>query len=239
MRSLPRLALIVLLGIHVLVHGLACTDDDRDGGSAAGNSGLAGSTGAPVNLDGVLYEGGVTDEAVASMLGVAAAADDSKTPRALSVDGLELAGAPPFAFRWSTSTAQLAPAPLDLAPERELLPGFGLEPRSAHDVALAPRPAPGRRWPAWLGPERCAHAHGAPFTGVAYLLTFRVASDPAVLRLATSKTEYTPMAQDWEKLRAAGAPITVGLTVARLEQNLLAAGGGPFVSTEGVTFTIK
>lgn len=44
-RHLARLSLMLLLGAHVLVHGLACSDDDPDEqGVQAGAAGTVGET---------------------------------------------------------------------------------------------------------------------------------------------------------------------------------------------------
>ncbi len=214
--SLLRVATVGLLGVHVLVNGLACGGDDDDG--AAGSAGSAGS--GPVNLDAVVYEGGVTDEAVASMLGVSSQTDDGKAPRVTApTDGAVIPAGEAFTFTWPASTARLdVPASW---------PG------------LAPSLPAAPRLPAWLGPERSAHAHGEPYTGVAYLLTFGTASKPDLLRVATSQTSYTPGAPAWQTLAGAGEAITLTLTVARLEANLLVAAGGPFSSSSGVTFTVQ
>jgi hypothetical protein len=190
-----RASLLLLLGAHVLVHGLACDDGSPEETKAGAGPG--------VNVDDLRYEGGVTDEAAQSILGVTATVDDSKTPLpSAPTEGALLPSTPPFTFSWNASSAR--------------------------------RP----QLPPWLGPERSAHAHGTPYTGVAYILTFRTETNPRVLRVATSKTSYTPDEAAWNDLKAAGAPLSLTLTVARTESNLIVVGGGPYTSSKGLPFSI-
>jgi hypothetical protein len=189
-----RRLLPLLLGTHALLHGLACED---------GGGGPVGAAGAPVNVDDLRYEGGVTDEAAQSMLGVSARQDASRVPvPQVPTEGAVLPAAAAPTFSWNASSAR------------------------------APR------LPSWLGPERAAHAHGTPFTGVAYLLTFRTPKNPALVRVATSKTSYTPDEAAWNDLKAAGEPISLSILVARLENNLIVPGGGPYASGNATTFSI-
>ncbi len=209
--KLVRATAVAFLGFHVLVNGLtACSDDDDDRGSA----GAAGSAG--VDIDDVRYATDeVTDEAVESILGVTATVDDTKAPLVSSpAEGATLPNDKAPTFTWTASTASLAPS-LRLVPGRR-----------------------GSALPAWLGPERSAHAHGTPFTGVAYVLTFATATDAHLVRVATDETSYTPDDDAWAALKKAGSTITVTLTAARLESNLVSSGGGPFTSSKGVSFTI-
>jgi hypothetical protein len=190
-----RLLLPLVLGGQVLIHGLACGEDTDDGQAGAPSS---------VNVDDLRYEGGVTDEAAQSILGVSAVVNDAKAPLASAPqDGAALPSSPPFTFTWDASSARRAPLP------------------------------------SWLGPERSALAHGTPYTGVAYILTFRTSTNPRLLRVATSATSYTPDEAAWNDLKAAGTPITLTLTVARTESNNVVVGGGPYTSSKGVTFTVE
>lgn len=200
-KTLLRFTLTTLLGAHVLVHGLACSDDDTAEQMGQPQAGAAGS--GSFDLSGTQYEGGVNDEAAGNILGSPATVDDAKAPKlSTPADGESLPSSTPPTFIWLASTAR--------------------------------RPA----LPSWLGPERSAHAHGTPFTGVTYILTFSTASNPILLRVATSLTSYTPDAASWALLTSAGGPITAKLTVARLEDSALAVGGGPHTSSAGVTFTV-
>lgn len=92
--------------------------------------------------------------------------------------------------------------------------------------------------PSWRGPERSAHAHGEPYTRVAYLLTFHTADNSALMRVATGLTSYSLDASNWNLLKTAGGPNTVQLTEGRTKNNNVALGGGPYTSSSGVTFTI-
>lgn len=196
-----RIVLLLALGAQVLINGIACSDDHDD--DSHSHAGASGSGGSAVNVDDLLYEGEVTDEAAESILGVAAQTDSSKAATiSAPTEGAALPAATPFAFTWNASTAR-----------RTVLP-------------------------AWLGPERSAHAHGDPFTGVAYLLTFSTASTPALVRVVTDKTTYTPTDAVWSALKGAGGPITLSIIAARIENNLLVNGGGPYTAGKGVSFTI-
>lgn len=204
MRKLLRFCAVTLLGAHVLVNGIACDDDhDEAAHSHAGSAGVAGSAGGSgIDIEALVYEGEVTDEAAQSALGVAATVNDSKASvLSAPTEGQALPGATPFTFTWNAATAQRT------------------------------------RLPSWLGPERSAHAHGDPFTGVAYVLTF-TAGGAFVAGVATDKTSYTPDEAAWGKLKAAGGPIVATLTVARMENNLVATGGGPYTSGKSVSFSV-
>jgi hypothetical protein len=98
-----------------------------------------------------------------------------------------------------------------------------------------PRPS----WPSWLAGERSAHAHGAPFTGIAYFVVFSTPSNPKLLRVATKNTTYTPDAAAWKALTDAKETITVIIDAARIEGNLLVDGGGPFVTSKSTSFSVK
>ncbi|MCS6901906.1 MAG: hypothetical protein RMJ98_21560 [Myxococcales bacterium] len=189
-----RLLLPLALGTQVLIYGFACEEDSEGKQHAA----------PPViNIDDVRYEGGMTDEAVQSILGVPAIINDDKAPLASAPqEGAIVPPSPPFTFTWSASSVRRAPLP------------------------------------SWMGPERSAFAHGTPYTGVAYILTFHTSLNPKLVRVATSKTSYTPDEAAWNDLKTAGCPITLTLTVARTENNNVVVGGGPYTSSKGITFTI-
>jgi hypothetical protein len=89
----------------------------------------------------------------------------------------------------------------------------------------------------FFGPVRSAYAHGDPFTGTATYLVFSTDSDPKLLRVLTSEASYTPDAAAWDKLVAAGKPITLTLTGAEFETNRIAQDGGPYKGSS-TQFTI-
>jgi hypothetical protein len=80
-----------------------------------------------------------------------------------------------------------------------------------------------------------AHAHCAPFSGIAYGLDFYSGSS-RVLRLEQSSTEVTLDAQSWTALRAVAGPIDVKISVARMRANELTE--GPYLSPVTTRFTI-
>lgn len=187
----------------------------------------------PAEYADILMLGGVTDEALielASVLGQGAPADVPTQAPTLDkpAEAEALPSTSPPVFTWHVgASASLAP---QAAPEPVRLAG------------LLPSPAP--REPAFtsplrelFGPMRSAHAHGTPFTGTGTLLAFSVDSNPKLARVLTGDTSYVPSADVWEKLKAAGKPITLTLTSAIFEQNRVIQDGGPFAGSE-TTFTI-
>jgi hypothetical protein len=77
---------------------------------------------------------------------------------------------------------------------------------------------------------RTAHAHGTPIDGRAYFLVFRTEENPRLLRVFTTRLDYTPSAEAWAKLSGeGGGPITVEITGAIFEQNRIPQDGGPWL----------
>lgn len=164
--------------------------------------------------DTVTFDGAVTDEAYAAIAGLAPKQDDAKAGAITApMDGAKVPAATPPVVTWTASTARLE------LPLRE------------------------RRGPSFdplylLRGERSAHAHGTPFTGTAYLVTFS-SGGTKLVELLTSKTSWVPDGTSWDKLKAAKAPITVSLVAAKMDNNAVTADGGPFASSKTVTFTIE
>jgi hypothetical protein len=161
----------------------------------------------------VLYEGGTTDEALEALLD-AEPIDDPAKAAVLTWpgDGDEMPRSPIIKFCWNGGTA-----------------GAELGP------ALRSRPAS-----PWyreiVGSERAAEAHGAPLNGKAYFVVFSTPSNDKLVRVFTTATEFLPDETTWEKIVSAEEPITVTITTAIFDDNLLASDGGPFAGTP-VTFT--
>ncbi len=103
--------------------------------------------------------------------------------------------------------------------------------------ALRPRAEHARALPAWLVLERSAFAHGAPMNGDAFFLVFSTSHEPKLLRVFTQDKTYVPTDDEWQRLAAAGAPITLTLTRGIYEQGRLTSDGGPFVG-KPVHFTV-
>lgn len=88
-----------------------------------------------------------------------------------------------------------------------------------------------------FGPIRTASAHGDPFNGTGTLLVFSTASDAKLVRVFTGVTTYTPTKEAWDKMSAAGKPITITLMSAVFEQDRVVMNGGPFTGSIS-TFTV-
>jgi hypothetical protein len=71
-----------------------------------------------------------------------------------------------------------------------------------------------------------------------HLLQFSRASGSSLLQVFTTLSEYTPNAQDWQKLVDAGEPITLSLTTGSFVGSGLPQDGGPFIG-QTITFTIE
>ena len=80
-----------------------------------------------------------------------------------------------------------------------------------------------------------AHAHCAPFSGIAYGLDF-VASGARVLRVELSTTEFTPNMTSWALLRAASSTIELKISVVRMRANEVTE--GPYGAPAATRFTI-
>lgn len=190
----------------VVIHGLGCSsssDDDHTTPSATAN----------VPSD-VIYNAG-TDEALASVLGVAAKPDDAKAGKLTApMDKEAVPASPAFTFAWSAGTA--------MAPARG--------PRARTMWAELRRV---------VETERAAHAHGTPYTGVIYYLVFSTPTVPRLAAVLTAGPGYQPDATTWSKMAASKEPITITMIAARLENNGLTPDGGPFASTYTPSFTVK
>jgi hypothetical protein len=115
-----------------------------------------------------------------------------------------------------------------------LVPTDGARLDRTSAATLAWRPTTAARPPVYRAPlpwggERLAHAHNPPFSGTAYLLEVSTPSGESVLRLFTALTSFTPDADTWARLVAAG-PLVLALRTARFTDNRIDADGGPFVT---------
>lgn len=162
------------------------------------------------DIEGVVYEGLATDEALVILLGLNARSDSAQNavvdhPAAQ----MSLPAASPATFAWHIG---------EMASTWPLL----LERASSLSAMLGPR---------------LAHAHGAPVNGRGYFLAFSTPSSPKLLRVFTTELTYTPDAQAWARLVSAGGPISLTITNAIFEDNRVAQDGGPFVGS-AVSFSI-
>ncbi|MEI9948671.1 MAG: hypothetical protein WDO74_06720 [Pseudomonadota bacterium] len=73
---------------------------------------------------------------------------------------------------------------------------------------------------------------------ITHLLLFSSKRYGSLLKVFTSLPEYTPSAQDWQKLVDAGEPITLSIMTGTFVGTDLPTGGGPFLG-QTLTFTIE
>ncbi|WP_437874975.1 hypothetical protein [Sorangium sp. So ce513] len=203
--------------------------------AGACSDGGGGASSVPELAD-VIYEGGATDEALDVLLAATPKDDPAQgTVFDAPEDGATLPGDAPPELTFHIAGAAQGAAPRAAPALRRAAGGAAVDPR-AREPGAATSPA----WAdlgALLGPARAAQAHGTPVNGRAYLLVFSTPGHEGLLRVFTTRLSYTPDAAAWDKLRAAGAPITVDVTNAIFENNRIVQGGGPFAG-EPVTFSI-
>jgi hypothetical protein len=213
----PALAALVSVAMYA---GACGHGDDHEHGDTSSDPSLAD----------VIYEAGTTDEALEALLAVEPKDEPSQgTVFDAPEDGAALPGdaAPELTFHVAGTARRTAPG---AAPELGLAAGM-------RELA-APGASIVAELGALLGPARAAWAHGTPINGRAYFLVFATAERELLLRVFTTKLSYTPDAAAWDKLRAAGAPITVSVINAVFENNRIVQGGGPFTG-EPLTFSIQ
>jgi hypothetical protein len=172
-----------------------------DDPSSTGSTGSSTGSGAD-DLSDVVYEGGATDEALVALVAQSPKEDAAQAAGLVApASGETISATTPFAFSWAVGSASFREPG---ALERAIGLLFGV---------------------------REAHAHGTPISGRAYFLVFSTQSDTKLLRVFTTALTYTPSADAWAKLTAAGAPITVTIVNAIFESNRVADGGGPYAGT--------
>ncbi|WP_437522804.1 hypothetical protein WME79_32440 [Sorangium sp. So ce726] len=213
-RALLVPALAVLASAAMYTGACGHSDDHTSSGTSSDPS-----------LADVIFEGGATDEALEELLAVDAKDEPAQgTVFDAPEDGAMVPGEAALELTFHVAGAAQRTAP-----------------RAAPELRLATAAAPGAsivaELGALLGPARAAWAHGTPINGRAYFLVFTTAERELLLRVFTTKLSYTPDAAAWDKLRAAGVPITVSVISALFENNRIVQGGGPFTG-EPVTFTI-
>lgn len=163
------------------------------------------------DIEGVVYEGLATDEALVILLGFDA---QSVPAQNVVLDNpvpqMSLPAASPATFAWHIG-----------------------EMANAWPPSL-------REWPATFAAmlePRPAYAHGAPINGRGYFLVFSTPSSPKLLRVFTTDLTYTPDATAWATLVSVGGPISLTVTNAIFEDNRIAQGGGPFAGS-AISFSI-
>lgn len=204
MSRLPRLgALFAALAAAWLTSFTGCGDDTEDGETH------------PEEIDGVVYEGGATDEALEALLAQERQTDPAKTAVFdWPSNGETLGAATPTTFCWHIGDATGA-LPAERGLKNDLRLGLSGPSPSTFESLLFPGL-----------PE--AHAHGTPISGPAYLIELTGPDGAMLLRGFTTATNFLPSAEAWESLKAAGVPITAVVTWADFETNRIVAGGGPW-----------
>jgi hypothetical protein len=190
----------------------------------------------PAGYDDVILQGTVTDEALVALIGALDQGPPASMPsRAPALDSPAAGAAIPKgsgSFTWHFGEVASAPGGFDLPERSAWWSPLKAAPQAARPIRLLQKPLR-----ELFGPVRSAYAHGDPFNGSATFLVFSTDSDPRLLRVLTSATSYAPDAAAWDKLAAAGKPITLTLSVAEFENNRIIQEGGPFAGG-AVTFTI-
>lgn len=186
----------------------ACGDDHSHDGEGGGTN---------ADLADVIYEGGATDEALEALIAAGATSDAAQGTRFLTpAAGAVLDPSTPVAFTWAVGQTSAS------APEAS--------PRGRGRSRARVSPSLVERAVGSLFGVRTAHAHGTPIDGRAYFLVFRTESNPRLLRVFTTRLEYTPSAEAWAKLTGeGGGAITAEITGAIFEQNRIPQDGGPWL----------
>lgn len=211
---LRALRLVSLCAIaSVALYGASCSD-----GGSGGSGGTGGDAENPA-LEGIVYEGETTDEALEEL--IAAQPKDDPSQKA--------------AFDWPKDGDVLPASPI---------PTFAWHPGASArlDLRLNPIAPPARHavrspFSELFGPERSAHAHGAPFNGTGYFVVFSTDKNDKLVRVFTGNTSYKPDATSWKALQDAKAAIKVSITSGIFDNNALASDGGPFKG-ESITITV-
>lgn len=214
--SLPWLRYLVLSGFaSVALYGASCSSE------SGGTGGHGGENDA---LADVIYEGAGNDEALELLL----APTPEENPKTFAIfdspmEGPPVPASPIPTFAWHVEglpeTGAWTPSG---APRSRWATFDGLNPavKGARE-ALGP-------FLDLVGPERAARAHGSSIGGAGYLLVFSTAGDDKLLRVFTTNLTYTPDEAAWGKLKGAGKAIQAWILTGIFENNVLAAGGGPF-----------
>jgi hypothetical protein len=190
-----------ILGQALLLAG--CSDDtgknDDEGGA---------------NLEGVVYVGRTTDEALEYLLD--RMPKDSEAQRLVidspAADATLSKDEPSLISYHNAVTGQLEGRP---ARSRYLAPSWSLRART--DLANL------------FGPVRAAHAHGTPFSGLAYFLEVNDADGNHGLRVFTDEGNYMPESEAWSALAGLSQPLRLTIISAIFEENEVPAGNGPYL----------
>ncbi len=216
MSRLPRLGVVfAALAAAWLASFTGCGDSDTEDGETQVEQ-----------IEGVVYEGGATDEALEALLAQERQSDPTKTAVFdWPSNGETLGAATPTPFCWHIGEPSGA-LPVQPGHLKEDL-RFGLSsprPRAVGSILFPGLPK--------------AHAHGTPISGPAYLIEFTGPDGAMLLRGFTTATNFLPSAEAWAGLKAAAVPITAVVTWAEFEDNRIAPGGGPWAG-KAITVEIR
>jgi hypothetical protein len=201
--------LVLCAAASAALYSASCSSSDSKEGE--GNA----------ELTDVIYQGETNDEALEAFLAGKPADNAAHAPAFDSpTEGAMLDGATAPTFSWHDGPSTAFPS----APTLRF-------------ASPAPR-AVSSPLAELFGPERAAHAHGAPFNGTGYWLVFSGSADAKLVRVFTGETSYTPAAPDWEKIHKAGGTITVSISAGIFTENNLDTDGGPYKG-KALTFTVK
>jgi hypothetical protein len=201
-----------------LYGGASCSSGaDATGASTTGAATTTGGAGDAAAPDVVVYEGDANDEALAALMAI----QGPQNPMTYAVfdapaEGTVLPASPAPTFTWHLKTT---PPPSDAGTD---------------SGAFLLRPAAPARF-ASLGPlldlfgkERAAQAHGAPLSGLGYLILFTTETNNDLLRVFTSKTTYTPGPGAMEIFKGVKGLIQAWILTGVFDNNALTPDGGPF-----------
>ena len=197
-----------------LYGGASCSSGANPSGT--GTTSTAAGTGGASAHDVVVYDGDANDEALAALVAV----EGAPNPTTYAVfdapaEGTVLPASPAPTFTWHLKTTPKSDAGTD-------------------GGAFLLRAKPQERFASLgplldlFGPERAARAHGAPLTGLGYLLLFTTETNNDLLRVFTSKTSYTPGPGAMEIFQGAKGVIQVWILTGVFDNNALTPDGGPF-----------
>jgi hypothetical protein len=183
-----------------------------------------------VGADGVIYQGGATDEALDALTAAQTKNDPAKAlafeePTQDQVVDSDT----PFTFIWAEAGASASISPRELAPVRVRTEDLFLP--KAREVDPMER-----AFGVLLENTPVAHAHGDPISGAAYYLVFSSASDKNIVEVFTTNTDYAPGPDEWAKLKGVEGSVSVRLTWAQFESNRVTE--GPWEG-QPVSFSIK
>lgn len=196
---------------------VACSAAPDDGGSE--------HTHPEDELEDVVYQGKVTDEALMRLLDQEPGPEAEPQVSVCSVAaGMSVTQETPIEFSFSTSGCALAPV---ASPNRY---AWNASAKPAGEPVLSLLLSA-------LAPIGVAHAHGAPFNGTAYYLRVLDAAGVVSMQAFTDATTYTPNQAQWARMVESTGPLRLEIVWAEFDNNEV-AGNGPF-EAQPVSFQLQ